>query len=130
MNDVIRTLDFEKHRYGIYTYHIVPNLEAGEILIVAVKSNQSIEEIRSHFPACVKIGPTDRIRQLVNMQTPGYRLKAIDSEKYSLKTEKEACFEICPNEAFFDMHQLESISLHVGRELGILSITMSALKVG
>lgn len=45
--------------------------------VLAVSADISTEEIRKHFPAQVKIGPVEQIRQLVNVQLPGIRVRPI-----------------------------------------------------
>ncbi len=43
--------------------------------VLAVRADVTEEKIRTHFPAQVKVGPVDRIRQLVNAAMPGIPLK-------------------------------------------------------
>jgi len=46
-------------------------------LVLAVNANIPSEVLRSHFPLQVKIGPAEKIRDLVNLQLAGIRLRAM-----------------------------------------------------
>lgn len=45
--------------------------------VLAVRADAPAEEIRLRFPAMIKIGPVEKIRDLVNLQLPGIRLTAM-----------------------------------------------------
>lgn len=46
-----------------------------EKLVFAVSCSLSIEHLRSYFPAQVKLGPVEKIIQLIDLQLPGARLR-------------------------------------------------------
>ena len=45
--------------------------------VIAVNAQVSAEQLRQRFPAQSKLGPVDRIRDLVNLQLPGIGLRAL-----------------------------------------------------
>lgn len=45
--------------------------------VLAVSAQMPMESLRSRFPAQVKLGPAERIRDLVNLQLPGITLHAL-----------------------------------------------------
>jgi type VI secretion system protein ImpJ len=45
--------------------------------VLAVNARVSAEQLRQHFPAQTKVGPVERIRDLVNLQLPGIGLRAL-----------------------------------------------------
>ncbi|SAI26141.1 Uncharacterized protein conserved in bacteria [Bordetella ansorpii] len=45
--------------------------------VLAVHADMPAETVRSRFPAQVKIGPVDRIRDLVHLQLPGVTVRAL-----------------------------------------------------
>jgi type VI secretion system protein ImpJ len=71
-------IDLVDRKHGVRTA-VVSDLElvrtAGFVL--AVNARVPAEQLRQHFPAQTKIGPVDRIRDLVNLQLPGIGLRAL-----------------------------------------------------
>jgi type VI secretion system protein ImpJ len=47
------------------------------MFVLAVKADLPENSLRTHFPAQIKIGPVERIRQLVNAAMPGIPLKVL-----------------------------------------------------
>jgi type VI secretion system protein ImpJ len=47
------------------------------VFVLAVRSDMPTEELRKRFPAQLKIGPVEKIRELVNLQLPGIALQAV-----------------------------------------------------
>ena len=45
--------------------------------IIAVNAQMPAEQLRQRFPAQSKLGPVDRIRDLVNLQLPGVGLRSL-----------------------------------------------------
>ena len=45
--------------------------------VLAVRSQMPTEQLRQRFPAQTKVGPADRIRDLVNLQLPGITLRSL-----------------------------------------------------
>lgn len=65
-------LSINEAKYGIRIIQVPDKalLERAEF-ILAVNASISPDELRKHFPAQVKIGPVEHIRELVNNQLPG-----------------------------------------------------------
>jgi type VI secretion system protein ImpJ len=65
-------------KYGIRVAEIGDRSLLGTAMFVlAVRADVAEEMIRSRLPAQMKIGPVERIRQLVNVAMPGVGLKAL-----------------------------------------------------
>lgn len=63
---------------GVHLAEIVDTrLVRNASIVLAVFANVSTEQLRSVFPAQIKIGPTDKIRDLVMSQLPGISIKAM-----------------------------------------------------
>ncbi|MBV5335487.1 type VI secretion system baseplate subunit TssK, partial [bacterium] len=45
--------------------------------VLAVNADMPTEALRRNFPALVKIGPVEQIRELVNVQLPGIRVRPL-----------------------------------------------------
>lgn len=65
-------------KYGVYVSEINDrSLLTSATFILAVRADVADDVLRSRFPAQIKIGPVERIRQLVNAALPGIELKAL-----------------------------------------------------
>jgi len=71
-------IELQERKYGVRVA-IIPDVEllrsAGFVL--AVSAQLPGETLRARFPTQVKIGPVERIRDLVNLQLPGITLQAM-----------------------------------------------------
>ncbi len=47
------------------------------MFVIAARADVQEDAIRSHLPAQIKIGPVERIRQLVNAAMPGIAMKPL-----------------------------------------------------
>lgn len=63
---------------GVHTA-VVPDLELVRtgVFVLAVNAQVPPEHLRQRFPAQTKVGPVDRIRDLVNLQLPGISLQGL-----------------------------------------------------
>ena len=65
-------------KYGIRVAEIADRSLIGTaVFVLAVRADMAEEAIRSHFPAQTKVGPVERIRQLVNAAMSGVELKPL-----------------------------------------------------
>lgn len=71
-------IDLQERKYGIRVA-IVSDLELlrNAMFVLAVNAQMPGEALRARFPTQVKIGPAERIRDLVNLQLPGVTLRAL-----------------------------------------------------
>jgi type VI secretion system protein ImpJ len=71
-------IELTDRKHGVRTA-VIADLElvrtAGFVL--AVNARVPAEQLRQHFPAQTKIGPVDKIRDLVNLQLPGIGLRPL-----------------------------------------------------
>lgn len=72
------SLDLVEKRFGIRVAEITdPSLLDSALFVLAVKADVTDEAIRKLLPAQIKIGPVERIRQLVNAALPGIIIKPL-----------------------------------------------------
>ena len=71
-------IELQDRKYGVRVA-TVPDLELlkSASFVLAVNAQLPAETLRSRFPAQTKIGPTERIRDLVNLQLPGIPLLSL-----------------------------------------------------
>ncbi len=72
------SIPMQERRYGIRVATVNDRgLLDHAMFIMAVAADIPTEDIRKRFPAQIKIGPVEQIRQLVNVQLPGIRVRPI-----------------------------------------------------
>lgn len=71
-------IDLQERKYGIRVA-IISDVELlrNAMFVLAVNAQMPGEALRARFPTQVKIGPAERIRDLVNLQLPGVTLRAL-----------------------------------------------------
>lgn len=71
-------IPLESRKYGI-SVAIVPDrtLYSSAVFILAARADIPAEELRRRFPAQLKIGPVEKIRDLVTLQLPGVPVSAL-----------------------------------------------------
>jgi len=71
-------IDLVDRKHGVRTA-VLNDLELVRTasFVLAVNARVPAEQLRQHFPAQTKIGPVDRIRDLVNLQLPGIGLRPL-----------------------------------------------------
>jgi type VI secretion system protein ImpJ len=71
-------LTLEERQFGIRVAVLPdPELLRSATFVLAVNAHLPAEAVRSGFPAMVKIGSIEKIRDLVNLQLPGVALRAL-----------------------------------------------------
>jgi type VI secretion system protein ImpJ len=71
-------IDLVDRKYGVRTA-VVSDLELvrNGTFVLAVNAQMPGEQLRQRFPAQTKMGPVDKIRDLVNLQLPGIGLRSL-----------------------------------------------------
>lgn len=71
-------IDLQMRNYGVRVGQVSDrDLLKSAQFVLAVHAAAPAEVLRSHFPSQVKIGPAERIRDLVNLQLPGVGLRLL-----------------------------------------------------
>ena len=71
-------INFTSYKYNLYlaSFHERINFDY-QRLVLAVKADMPMEQLRNLFPTQVKLGPTELIKDLVNLQIPGIPLSLL-----------------------------------------------------
>jgi type VI secretion system protein ImpJ len=71
-------IELQDRKYGVRVA-LIPDVELqrNASFVLAVTAQMPGEALRARFPTQVKIGPAERIRDLVNLQLPGVALKPL-----------------------------------------------------
>jgi type VI secretion system protein ImpJ len=71
-------IPIEAKKYGIFVAAVAdPSLYETAAFILAARADLPAEELRRRFPSQLKVGPVERIRDLVNLQLPGVPVQPI-----------------------------------------------------
>ena len=70
-------IELQDRQYGVRVA-MIPSVDLLSTcdFVLAVHAQTTVEFLRAHFPTQIKIGPVERIRDLVNLHLPGVTLRA------------------------------------------------------
>ena len=106
------------------------SLVTSAIFILAVKCDLPDEELRTRFPAQIKIGPVEKIRQLVNAQLAGIGLRALPVAPRQIPYHAGyTYFELDKSSEYWrDLEQSGGFAVHVGGDFPGLEIEFWAVR--
>jgi len=124
-------LPLAEKKYGIHVSEMQDRslLESAQF-VLAVRADVADSQIRSHFPAQIKIGPVERIRQLVNVAMPGIALSVLPAAPRQIPFRAGyTYFELTKEGQFFEeMQRSGGFALHVGGDFPGLSMEFWAIR--
>ena len=106
------------------------SLVDGASFVLAVKANMQVEQLRSLFPSQVKVGPVEKIRELVNAQLPGIGLQNLPVAPRQIPYHAGfVYFQLDrTNDFWSDMGQSGGFALHLGGDFPGLEIEFWAIR--
>ncbi|MBL1276981.1 MAG: type VI secretion system baseplate subunit TssK [Ectothiorhodospiraceae bacterium] len=124
-------LSLVEKKFGIRVAQITDRslIEDG-MIVLAVRADLPENKIRTLFPAQVKVGPVDRIRQLVNAAMTGIPLKPLAVAPRQIPYHSGySYFELERNNTFWkELSQSGGLALHVGGDFPGLEIELWAIR--
>jgi len=124
-------LPLQERSYGIRVATINDkNLLKKAHFVLAVKANIANEVIRSSFPAQVKIGPVEHIRDLVNLQLPGIKLQVLPIAPRQIPFHNGfSYFQLdSQSETWAQLNNSGGFAIHVGGNFPELEMEFWAIK--
>lgn len=110
----------------------VPDLQLlpGAEFILAVYADMPAETLRMHFPAQAKLGPVDRIRDLVHLQLPGVSLRQMSNVPRQLPySAGHIYFSLEKNgEMWKQLERTGALALHLAGEFPGLALEFWAIR--
>jgi type VI secretion system protein ImpJ len=108
------------------------NLLKDAVFVLAVNAKISIEQLRSGFPAQVKIGPVEKINLLINNNLPGVTIHALPVAPRQIPFHAGfAYFELNKqSEIWKQMPQSGGFAIHIAGEFPGLELEFWAIKNG
>lgn len=124
-------LSLVEKKYGIRVAQIPDrSLLSTASFVLAVRANVPENSIRSHLPAQMKIGPVERIRQLVNAAMPGIPIKSLPVAPRQIPYHSGfVYFELERNTPFWkELHHSGGFAVHVGGDFPGLELEFWAIR--
>ncbi len=124
-------LPLEEKKYGIRVAELSDrSLLNSASFVLAVRADVAEETLRSRLPAQIKIGPVERIRQLVNAAMPGIEIKPLPVAPRQIPYRSGyAYFELEKRSAFWkEMSMSGGFALHVGGDFPGLEMEFWAIR--
>jgi len=124
-------LPLVEKKYGIRVAQIPDrSLLSTAIFVMAVRADVPENSLRNHLPAQMKIGPVERIRQLVNAAMPGIPIKALPVAPRQIPYHSGfSYFELERNTSFWkELNHSGGFAVHVGGDFPGLEIEFWAIR--
>lgn len=118
-------------RYGIHTAQVHDRtLLADAMFVLAVRADVPAERLRREFPTQIKIGPLERIRELVNVALPGIAVQPLPVAPRQIPFHAGLTyFEIDATSALWKgMDQSAALALHVAGSFPNLEMALWAIR--
>lgn len=126
-------IDLVERSYGVHIAQVHDrNLFTNASFVLAASANVPLEHVRSQLPAQVKIGPVEKIRDLVNLHLPGVGLRPLPIAPRELPYNAGYnYFEIeTGHELWRELTRSGGLALHVSGTMPGLQIECWAIKKG
>jgi len=125
------SLELVEKKFGIRVAQITDRtLIDSAMFVLAVRANIPENKIQTLFPAQVKVGPVDRIRQLVNAAMPGIPLKVLPVAPRQIPYHSGyTYFEFERNNDYWkELRHSGGIALHIGGDFPGLEIELWTIR--
>ncbi len=125
------SLNLVEKKYGIRVAEIPDRSLIGSAsFILAARADVAEDVLRSHMPAQIKIGPVERIRQLVNAAMPGITLKPLPVAPRQIPFHSGfTYFELEKQSDFWkELQNSGGFALHVGGDFPGLELEFWAIR--
>ena len=124
-------LSLQERGYGIQVCEVTDqSIFKSAQIVLAVGASMSAEDLRKAFPSQVKIGSVDVIRDLVNVQIPGVRVKALPAVPRQIPYHAgKVYFELERKGDYWQgLHDSGNIAIHVGGRFPDLDVKLWAIR--
>ncbi len=123
-------INLEERQHGIrVAMSFDPELLKSAAFVLAVSANLPAEAVRAGFPQHVKIGPIEKIRDLVNLQLPGIGLRPLPVAPRQLPFHAGyTYFELDRGNEFWKMLTAAGFAMHVAGDFPGLKMEFWAIR--
>ncbi|MDP1651019.1 MAG: type VI secretion system baseplate subunit TssK [Rubrivivax sp.] len=125
-------IDLQERKFGMRVA-IIPDVELlrAAVFVLAVNAQMPGEALRQRFPTQVKIGPAERIRDLVNLQLPGVTLRALPVAPRQIPYHAGYTYfelETRGNELWKQLENSGGLAMHIAGEFPGLALEFWAIR--
>jgi type VI secretion system protein ImpJ len=125
-------IDLQDRKYGMRVA-LIPDVELqrNASFVLAVNAQMPGEALRARFPTQVKIGPAERIRDLVNLQLPGVTLRALPVAPRQIPYHAGFTYfelETRGNEMWRQLETSGGLAMHIAGEFPGLALEFWAIR--
>ena len=125
-------IDLQDRKFGIRVA-LIPDIELQRtaVFVLAVNAQMPGEALRARFPTQVKIGPAERIRDLVNLQLPGVTLRAMPVAPRQIPYHAGFTYfelETRGNELWKQLENSGGLAMHIAGEFPGLALEFWAIR--
>lgn len=124
-------IPLQERRYGIRVAPITDRgLLSSASFVLAVSAEMPDEDLRRHFPAQVKIGSVEQIRELVNLQLPGIRVRPLPAAPRQIPYHAgSAYFELDRQSEYWkQLEKSGGFAIHIGGDFPGIELEFWAIK--
>jgi type VI secretion system protein ImpJ len=125
------SIPLEERKYGIRVATISDrSLLTDANFVMAVNAQMSADLLQRRFPAQVKIGPVEKIRDLVNLQLPGVGLRTLSVAPRQIPYNAGfSYFELDKNSEYWKLLETSGgCAIHIGGEFPGIELELWAIK--
>ena len=123
-------IPLRQFKYGVHMAEVGDRgLFTAASFVLVVRAATPPERLRRDFPAQVKVGPAERIRELVNVALPGVGLEPLALTPREIPfAPQTVCFQLDQNSAYWkDMRGSGGLALHVPGDFPDLDMALWAI---
>ena len=125
-------IDLQERKFGMRVAIISDaELLRAAVFVLAVNAQMPGEALRQRFPTQVKIGPAERIRDLVNLQLPGVTLRALPVAPRQIPYHAGFTYfelETRGNELWKQLENSGGLAMHIAGEFPGLALEFWAIR--
>jgi type VI secretion system protein ImpJ len=124
-------IPIESKKFGLSVATVADrNLYSTAVFILAARADLPAEELRRRFPAQLKVGPVEKIRDLVNLQLPGVPVNAVPTAPRQIPYHAGfVYFELDQsNELWVQLKNSGGIAMHLAGEFPGLALEFWAIR--
>jgi len=124
-------LALQKRPYGIAVAALHDHTLLGSAsFVLAASANCESEELRKRLPAHLKVGPVERIRELVNLHLPGIKVKPLPVAPRQIAFHANKTYFILElsSEELVQLRRSGGFAFHVSGELAELELNFWAIR--
>jgi len=124
-------IPFESYKYNLHlaSFNDKLNLDY-QRLVLAVKADMPAEQLRNLFPTHVKLGPTELIRDLVNLQVPGIGVSLLPVAPRQIPYHSGYLYFELDNqsEMWLKLRESPGLALHLGGSFPNIDLKLWAMR--